>query len=70
MPELPIVTLTTDFGLDDAYVGQNVTIDVSGVDATPWTSTQTPAPGSGVAGGGDGGTGGSGSNGGTLELSS
>ena len=49
---------------NDAFIGQNVRIDVSGGDAQSWSSSVAPAGGQGVAGGGDGGTGGDGATGG------
>ncbi|MEM6468239.1 MAG: hypothetical protein AAF802_01625 [Planctomycetota bacterium] len=50
---------------NDAFIGQNVRIDVSGGDAQSWTSSISPSGGSAVAGGGSGGSGGGGAIGGS-----
>ena len=50
---------------NDAFIGSNVTIDVSGNNAQSWTSSNAPAGGQGLAGGGDGGSGGDGAAGGS-----
>ncbi|MEM6471674.1 MAG: hypothetical protein AAF802_19090, partial [Planctomycetota bacterium] len=51
--------------VNNAFIGQNVRIDISGGDAQSWSSVVAPAGGQGLAGGGDGGSGGGGAAGGT-----